>query len=58
MMNYQNFKSTFILKENPLVMDTKTVKVSDMPKGAGTDAKRASFEIYTDNKNMILSACW
>ncbi len=40
MVNYCDFKSAIVLKEIPLVKDDKTVKVSAIPKGNGTNAKK------------------
>ncbi len=37
MANYQNFKSTTILKERPLVENAKSVKISAIPRGIGTN---------------------
>ncbi len=36
--------------------DWKTVKVSAMPKGMGTDKKTASLEVYANNENMGLNS--
>ncbi len=50
MANYQNFRSTILLEEDPLVKDPTVTKVSAIPKSTGTEpTKPVSLEIYTDN---------
>ncbi len=51
MVNYRNFKSIILLKEDPLVKDLTVTKVSAVPKSTSAEtAKLVSLEIYTDDK--------